>query len=221
MFTTADLGSRFVHLLQREAVGETERTGAVIEVGEDVDVLCGKCALERWLVDTIERTGGQIALLLFLEDGLCEETALRRGRLRGASHVDLDNLAGSKLDLNLADHAGDDAWIDDGLVSPGSANFGLFGGSDELVDRLASLHETIPEMRVLVEVEVAPAERELVFVVASSKTRRHPTANSGEGGLEYDLSRATAEVKDSSSWVVFNRTNFAEEVVGSDPGVDT
>lgn len=172
-------------------------------------------------MDTVERTGGQIALLFFLEDGLCEETALRRGRLRGTSHVDLDNLAGSKLDLDLADHAGDNAWINDRFISPGSANFGLFGRSDELVDRLAGLHETIPEMRVLVEVEVAPAERELVFVVTSSKTRRHPTANSGEGRLEYDLSRATAEVKDSSGRVVLDRTNFAKEVVGSDPGVDT
>lgn len=221
LFTTTNLGGRFVHLLQREAVRETERTCTVIKVGEDVDVLCDKRALERRLVDTVERAGCQIALLFLLEDGLREETALWRGWLRGTGHVDLDNLAGSKFDLDLADHAGDDARVDDWLLSPGSANFGLFGRGDELVDRFAGFHETIPEMRVLVKVEVTPTERELVFVVAGSKTRGHPVANRGEGGFEHDLGRATAKVEDGSGRIVLDRTNFAEEVVGGDPGIDT
>lgn len=168
--TTADLGRRFVHLLQREAVRETDRAETVVKIGEDVDILCGKRALERRLVDTIEGAGSQLALLFFLEDRLCEEAALRRRGLGGTCHVDLDNLTGDKLDFDLLSHTGDDAGVDDWIISPGSTNFILFGGSDELVDRLAGFHETIPEMRVLVEIEVAPAESELIFVVAGGKT---------------------------------------------------
>lgn len=210
-----------MHLLQREAVGEAERTSAVVEVGKYVDILCGKRALERRLVDTVEGARCQLALLFLLEDSLCEEAALRRGWLGRAGHVDFDNVAGGKLDINLTNHAGDDARVDDWLVSPDSANFNLFGTGDEFVDRLAGFHETIPEMRVLVEVEMAPAKCEFIFVVTGGKTRGHPTTNRGEGGLKHNLGGATTKVEDGRGRGVLDRANITKEVVGGNPSIDT
>lgn len=209
-----------MHLLQREAVGETEGTGTVVKVGKYVDILRSKRALKRRLVDAVEGARCQLALLLLLEDSFCEEAALWRGWLGRAGHVDFNNLAGGKLDIDLTNHAGDNARVDDRLVSPGGAKFVLFGIGDKFVDRLAGFHETIPEMRVLVEVEMAPAKRELIFVVTGGKTRGHPT-NRGKGGLKHDLGRATAKVEDGRGWGVLGRANIAEEVIGGNPSIDT
>lgn len=76
-------------------------------------------------------------------------------------------------------------------------------------------------MRVLVEVEIATAKFELIFMVAGSEVRGHTTTDSRESGFEDDLGGATTKVKDCRGGGVFDGTNLAEEVVGCDPSINT
>ncbi|KZL82957.1 hypothetical protein CI238_02022, partial [Colletotrichum incanum] len=219
---------KVVHLAEGEGVGHAKGLGTVVEVGEDVDILAAKGLGQRGLVDTVEGAGSELAALILLQDLLGEVAALSGGGLRGAGHVKGHRLAKRvvvvQLNLDLSDHAGSDARMDNGLLDPAVVR--LLALKDlldqRLVNGLAGAHQAVSEMGVLVKLELLSAEGEVILVVALRELFRHASVRSSlEGGLEDNLGRTAAEIEDGSSGALVGAANLAEEVVGRDPGIDT
>lgn len=218
-----------LELGQRKRIRHAQRLRAVVEVREEEDVLAGERLLDGGLVDAAEGAGRYLALCVLVEGFLGEAAALGGGTRSGASHVDCDGGAQGvvlgECDVDFAAHAWGDAGVDDGLLEPFAvAGFlcGLVEGVDDgAVEVVASLHEAVTQIRVLVEGEVAAAEAELVLVVAVSEFGRESAGGGlGEGGLEDDLGGAAAEVEHGGGGRLVGAADLAEEVVCGDPGED-
>ena len=228
LLAAAHQGGQVVHFAEGERLGHAERLGAVGEVGQEEDVLAGESLGDLRLVDTVERARRELALGVLLEDALSQAAAQDRRGGSGAGHVELDlrakRVVVAEGNLDGLGHAGREARVNDGLLHP---RLVLLVKLEEVVDEsredgVAGRHKAVAQVRVLVQVELATAEVELVLVVAVGQLLRHAAAGEAlEGRLEHDLGGTTAEIEDGSGRAVVRTANLAEEVVDSDPGIDT
>ena len=228
LLTRADAVGEVVHLAEGEGVGHAEGFRAVVEIGEDVDILAREGLGKERLVDAVEGARGERARGLLVENLLGEVPALGGGGVRGAGHVDgyglSERVAVAHLDGDLTGHAGGNAGVNNGLLHPVAVLLlGLVNTVNQgLVNGFTSSHQAVAKVRVLVQGELTTSERELVLVVALSKLLGHATMSSLlESRLEDNLSGTTAKVENGGSGALIRTANLTKEVVGSDPSVDT
>ena len=208
----ADSICKVMHLAKSVRIRHAERLRAVEEEGENVDIFFGKCLAKRGLVNAIERAGSEVARLLLVQDLLSKVTALSGGGL-GRTREVKGLLLVTKLDIHLLAHAGGNARVDNGLRQPRlvvslvETNF----FDQRLVHSITSSHQTIAQVGVLVQFELTTAKVEFILVVSLGEFLGHAAVRSSlKGGLEDNLSRATAKVEDSRSLARVRATDFSK-----------
>lgn len=226
LLTLANLSSKLLQLTESVALWHAKWEGTVVEVRKDVDILAREGLGQRWLMDTVEGAWCELTLGI-LDQGLLSETTADSCRwLSWSDHVDLNLFTKSvslvHLDLDGPVHAWSNTRVNDRGLKPALVGWVSFVESvdDALVDGVASSHETVSEMGVLVKLEVTSSKVEVVLVVSWRELLWHAVGRRLESWLEDNLSRSTSKVESGSSWSIIWSSNLSKKVVGGDPGKD-
>lgn len=221
-----------------------KRLDAVGKVGKGQELTTGESIEKGGLVDTVERArlnftdtaqNNQFMLAIFI-------FIFFKNHLRILGHDQLDNPVTSLKVTVTTVHGNINSWPSRRVKRDSSSHtlrqtrVGHFnvlaqvlpldftlakapGESNKVVHTSPGAHETIAEVRVLVEGKVLAAKVEFVLVLALDESL---VRVGGELGFKDNLSGSTTEVHDGKRVVRIGPfTNLVEEIVGGDPSVDT
>src|SRR5215469_4796204 len=130
-------------------------------------------------------------------------------------------MTGFKINLHFTHHSRCDAGVQDWFVEPccvGAVHF-VQGLNDFSVKIFSCCHKSVAKIGMLVEREVSTPEAELILMVALSKLLWHTTTWLLKVGLEDNLCRTTAQIKDRRRRCVIGSTDLPEQVVSRDPSI--